>query len=81
MSERKFHPAERRNWGYWDGVADRERGRSAEWTKGGRITRHPFDKAYGEAYWLGYYGEPHPNAKRADEPKGVYEITALGVAP
>ena len=57
----KSSPAERRNWGYWDGRSDRERGKTALWSKGGTIHAHPYDKPYGEAYWSGFYGEPHPN--------------------
>ena len=57
------HPAVRRNWGYWDGVNDRLRGRRAEWSSASTYRgRHPFDLPYGDAYWAGYYGESHPNA-------------------
>jgi hypothetical protein len=45
----RFSPAERRNWGYWDGVTARQRGRLPEWSRAGTISRHPFDKPYGEA--------------------------------
>lgn len=59
----QFSIAERRNWGYWDGVADRERGKHPKWEKHTVYRcKHPFDKPYGEAYWMGYYGEPHPNS-------------------
>jgi hypothetical protein len=58
----RFSPAERRNWGYWDGVHARERGRLPPWSRAGTVSRHPFDKPYGEAFWLGWYGETHPNA-------------------
>jgi hypothetical protein len=51
----------RKNWGYWDGVSARKRGQHAPWVPCGRTIDHPFDKAYGKAYWLGYYGEAHPN--------------------
>ena len=58
----KFSPAERRNWGFWDGVSARERGRPPLWDKGYVYRcRHPFDQLYGEAFWAGWYGEPHPN--------------------
>lgn len=57
-----FSPAERRNWGYWDGVSDRRRGKRAPWVLSYVYRcKHPFDRPYGEAYWAGYYGEPHPN--------------------
>jgi hypothetical protein len=58
----KASPAERRNWGYWDGKSARERGRFPDWAKA-YVTRqaHPFDKPYGEAFWAGWYDEPHPN--------------------
>ncbi len=66
MAVSKFSPAERRNWGFWDGVADAERGRWPEWDRSHTYRgRHPFDKPYGEAYWAGRYGEAHPNAKAA----------------
>lgn len=58
---RGFSPAERRNWGYWDGRAARERGKLPEWSTRNSAGRHPFDKPYGEAFWLGWYGEAHPN--------------------
>jgi hypothetical protein len=62
----KFSPAERRNWGYWDGIGARERNRRPDWDKPGVYRcAHPFDKPYGEAFWLGWYGEPHPNATAA----------------
>ncbi|HEX6957579.1 MAG TPA: hypothetical protein VF194_06285 [Ferrovibrio sp.] len=65
MSDRrKFSPADRRNWGYWDGRADAERGRMPPWnrpTADGADCPHPFDRVYGEAYWAGWRGEPHPN--------------------
>lgn len=60
----KFSPAERRNWGWWDGKAAAERNRWPEWNKS-HVYRpaHPFDRPYGEAFWAGWYGEPHPNRK------------------
>jgi hypothetical protein len=51
----KFSPAERRNWGYWDGVATRKRGRLPEWSPRVGGTKHPHDKQYGEGFWLGWY--------------------------
>ena len=63
MNKTKFSAAERRNWGYWDGRTDRERGKRAIWAKPSVYRqKHPFDKPYGEGYWMGYYDEPHPNA-------------------
>lgn len=60
-SAQTFTPATRRNWGYWDGVAARERGRMPEWAKPGVYRcAHPFDKAYGEGFWTGWYGETPP---------------------
>jgi hypothetical protein len=54
----------RENQGYWDGVAARERGRLPEWNKCSVYRcKHPFDKAYGEGFWMGWYGEvPHQSA-------------------
>lgn len=67
MSDRrKFSPAERRNWGYWDGKADGKVGKKPAWyvrTANGSDCRHPTDRIYGEAYWDGWYGRPHPNTK------------------
>jgi len=52
---------QRRNWGYWDGVAARQRGRLPEWDKVGvSRCRHPFDRVYGEGFWMGWYDEPAP---------------------
>lgn len=64
-TETKFSPAERRNWGYWDGTAARERGRLPEWAPLHSGTKHPFDAPYGAAFWLGWNGEPHPNVRAA----------------
>lgn len=67
MIGRKFSPAERRNWGYWDGRSARERGRLPEWSRAGTVHRHPFDKPYGEAFWKGWYGEAHPNTGKVPD--------------
>lgn len=57
-----FSPAERRNWGYWDGRSARERNRHPEWCKSyHHRPAHPFNKPYGEGFWAGWYGEAHPN--------------------
>ena len=62
----QFSPAERRNWGYWDGKAARERGRYPEWAKSYNCCqKHPFDQQYGKGFWLGWYDQPHPNSKAA----------------
>ncbi len=68
MASRKtkdqFSPEIRRNWGFWDGRSDAEKGRTALWMNGRcHIHRaaHPLSKPYGEGYWAGYYGEAHPN--------------------
>ena len=56
------NPIIRTNWGYWDGVAARERGnRYPEWAKS-YIYRpsHPFDQKYGEGFWIGFYNETPP---------------------
>ncbi len=49
------------NWGYWDGVAASKTSRYPMWAKGW-ISRqkHPFDKYYGEGFWIGFYNEPAP---------------------
>jgi len=61
-ADKWFSPAERRNWGYWDGKAARERGRYPEWAECFHPRKkHPFDKQYGDGFWAGWYGEPHPN--------------------
>ncbi len=49
----KFAPAERRNWGYWDGVSARERGRLPVWSPRNSGGKHPSDKSYAPAFWLG----------------------------
>ncbi len=49
-------PRERFNWGYWDGLADRAKGRTAVWAKTAIYRcKHPYDQAYGRGYWDGYY--------------------------
>ena len=52
-------PMERRNSGYWDGVHARERGRLPVWSPRGKGP-HPFDKLYGDGFWVGWYGEEPP---------------------
>lgn len=55
-------PMIRRNRGYWDGVAARERGCIYPvWAKSwvSRAT-HPFDTIYGEGFWTGFYDETAP---------------------
>ena len=57
----QFPDEQRRNWGFWDGVNDRKIGRYAEWVRPFQTdTPHPFDAPYGEGYWLGRNGQPHP---------------------
>jgi hypothetical protein len=66
MAATKFSPAERRNWGYWDGVNAHSLGRFPVWSKISVYRcRHPSDKPYGEAFWAGWYGEDHPNGENA----------------
>ena len=57
----KFSAVERRNWGYWDGVADARNGRTAHWNTAGLNQPHPLDAEYGAAYWAGRTGQSHPN--------------------
>jgi len=61
-----FPSAIRRNWGYWDGQADRAAGRPGPaWAKSHQFRpKHPFDKPYGEGYWIGFYNEPAPAGAR-----------------
>lgn len=50
-----------RNWGYWDGVSARERGRFPLWAKSHQYRpAHPFDRYYGEGFWIGFYNEEPP---------------------
>lgn len=57
----KFAAQERRNWGYWDGRSARERNRYPEWAKPSVYRcAHPFDSAYGEGFWAGWYGDQPP---------------------
>lgn len=54
----QFSPAIRRNWGYWDGKAAREKGKFPIWARSfNHRQAHPHDKAYGEGFWAGWYGE------------------------
>lgn len=80
-----FSVDERRNWGYWDGVAARKRGRLPEWTRGRahiHRCRHPHDRAYGEAFWAGYYGDDHPNLGRRGFSEAVWrsDLASTGVS-
>jgi hypothetical protein len=73
-----FSPFEFRNWGYWDGVAFRKRGRyPSEWANAAvHKPLHPTNKPYGEGFWAGWYGEAHPND--ASVFPGSPRFTALG---
>jgi hypothetical protein len=52
-----------RNWGYWDGVADRAHQRMAKWYRGAHKTYGHFNAAYAEGYNLGIFaGDPPPYA-------------------
>lgn len=55
----------RTNSGYWDGVAARAafcgHGRLPVWNKSSvHRCAHPFDKLYGQGFWIGWYGDPTP---------------------
>lgn len=64
MPEKEVAKIMRKNWGYWDGVADRERGRMAKWYRGAHSTYGHFDALYAEGYNLGIFaGEAPPHAK------------------
>lgn len=57
-----FSPAIRRNWGFWDGKAARARNAHPVWASPiQHRPKHPCDKAYGEGFWIGWYGEPAPD--------------------
>lgn len=56
--ESRFPVDVRRNWGYWDGVAAKKRGRYPEWSRSWIYRgKHPFDKPYGEGFWDGWEGK------------------------
>ena len=58
----KFTPAERRNWGYWDGKAAHERGKWPEWCPcHADMRKAHYDKQYGIGFHAGWYDEDHPN--------------------
>lgn len=60
-------PIFRTNSGYWDGVADRERGQTGPrfWNKPSVYRcAHPFDQLYGKGYWIGFYDEPAPKGAK-----------------
>jgi hypothetical protein len=48
------------NSGYWDGVADRERGKLARWYRGCHKNCGHFDVSYAEGYALGVWGKEAP---------------------
>lgn len=51
------------NGGYWDGVADRQRGRLAGWFRGAAKNHGHFDANYARGYELGVFGgDPPPYA-------------------
>jgi len=58
IDRKKFPDKMRFNWGYFDGVSARERGKYPSWAKSTIYRqKHPFDKAYGDGFWKGYYNE------------------------
>lgn len=60
-----FTAATRHNWGYWDGVSARERGRYPEWAKSSIYRQtHPTDPNYGVGFWKGWEGETPEQALR-----------------
>lgn len=48
------------NQGYWDGVADRGRGRIAQWYKGAAKNYGHFSADYANGYELGIWGGEAP---------------------
>lgn len=55
-------PQERRNAGWFDGVHARKWNRRPEWSPRSYVdARHPFDRAYGEGFWAGWYKQPYPS--------------------
>lgn len=68
MSESKFRRICATNGGYWDGVADRERGRLARWYRGTQKNHGHFDPNYAAGYEIGVFGgEPPPYALTGQE--------------
>lgn len=59
----KFPLIVRRNWGFWDGVADRKAGRLAPWYRGAAKDFGHYDPAYAEAYDKAVWDVVTPNAK------------------
>jgi hypothetical protein len=49
-----------RNWGYWDGVADRSRQRLAKWYRGAHKTYGHYDADYAEGYSIGLFAGAAP---------------------
>ena len=67
LSPKAFAKVTHTNWGYWDGVADRERGRLAKWYRGAHKTYGHFNADYAEGYNIGLFnGEPPPYALIGD---------------
>ncbi len=67
VAKTRWTPAERRNWGYWDGRAARSRNRYPVWARSHLYRgQHPFDQCYGTAFWAGWYGEAHPNTGKVE---------------
>lgn len=74
MTQSAFTPNMRRNWGWWDGINARKRNKHPLWCKPWEVrATHPSDRIYGEAFWAGWYGEPHPvNGMVPGEPAFAY---------
>ena len=48
------------NWGYWDGVADRQRAKMAKWYRSGAKNFGHFDNDYAKGYDIGIWGGDAP---------------------
>lgn len=60
LSERENTKIIHTNWGYWDGVADRQKARMAKWYRSTAKNFGHFDADYAKGYDLGIWGQDPP---------------------
>jgi hypothetical protein len=60
LNNKQFVAVTRTNWGYWDGVADREAQRLAQWYRGAAKNHGHYDPDYAKGYEIGVFGGEAP---------------------
>jgi len=60
MTQREMTKIIHTNWGYWDGVYDRQRAKMAKWYRSGAKNFGHFDADYARGYDIGIWGGGPP---------------------